>query len=240
MKFIAIIPARFESTRFPGKPLADIKGKSMIQRVYEQAKKVEKLSRVIIATDDQRIIDHCKHIGAEVMMTSNNHRNGTERIAEVMRNIGEEFEVVLNIQGDEPFVKTEQIELLCDMISKEENQIASLAKLISEQRELESINTVKVVMDKNSKALYFSRFAIPFQRQINMSTPHYKHIGMYAFKSNILQELIHLPISPLEQSESLEQLRWLESGYAIGMGITTFDSFGIDSPEDLIEAIKSI
>jgi len=240
MSILAVIPARYNSSRFPGKPLADIKGKSMIQRVYEQAKLAGGIDRVIIATDDSRIFEHSKEFGAEVMMTSEKHRNGTERIAEVVQAIDEKFDAVLNIQGDEPFVKIEQIDLLCSIISKKDNDIASLAKKIEEESELKSPNTVKVVMSKHSKALYFSRFAIPYQRNLGADIIRYKHIGMYAFKYSILNDLIRLSESSLETAESLEQLRWLESGYSIEMGITNYDSYGIDTPEDLVKAIERL
>jgi len=240
MSILAVIPARYNSSRFPGKPLADIKGKSMIQRVYEQALKSKKLDRVIIATDDKRIFEHAKKFGAEVMMTSENHRNGTERIAEVVQNLDEKYDAVLNIQGDEPFIRIEQIDLLCNIISKKNNDIASLAKKLEDNDEVKSPNTVKVVMSKSNKALYFSRFAIPYQRNLGADVTRYKHIGMYAFKSIVLDKLINLPESNLEVTESLEQLRWLESGYSIEMGITNFESFGIDTPEDLEKAIKQL
>ena len=240
MSIIAIIPARYQSTRFPGKPLADINGKTMIQRVYEQAKKVGKLDRVIIATDDKRIFNHAQDIGADVMMTSDKHRNGTERIAEVVNKLEAKYDAVLNIQGDEPFVKPEQIELLCNIIGTSNNEIATLCKRIDNDDELESPNVVKVVMNKEMKAMYFSRFAIPYNRQKDGETSYYKHIGMYAFKSDILNKLVELNISPLERSESLEQLRWLESGYSISLGITNFDSFGIDTPQDLTNALKQL
>jgi len=240
MSIIAIIPARYNSSRFPGKPLADIKGKTMIQRVYEQAKVVERIERVIVATDDKRIFDHCLSFGAEVMMTSENHRNGTERIAEVIDNIKEQYDAVINIQGDEPFIKLEQLNLICDIIENNDTDIASLAKQIVNVSDVESPNTVKVVMNKNGKALYFSRFAIPYNRNENNDIIRFKHVGLYAYKSKILKEIIVLPESKLEVSESLEQLRWLEAGYTINMGITTYDSHGIDTPEDLEKAIKEL
>jgi 3-deoxy-manno-octulosonate cytidylyltransferase (CMP-KDO synthetase) len=240
MSIVAIIPARYQSTRFPGKPLADINGKTMIQRVYEQAKKVGRLNRVIIATDDKRIFDHARNIGAEVMMTSDKHRNGTERIAEVVKKLETKYDAVLNIQGDEPFVKPQQIALLCNIIEISNSKIATLCKKIDNDDELESPNVVKVVMNKEMNAMYFSRFAIPYDRQKDGETSYYKHIGMYAFKSDILNKLVKLNISPLERSESLEQLRWLESGYSISLGITSFDSFGIDTPQDLTNALKQL
>ncbi len=240
MSIVAIIPARYDSSRFPGKPLADIKGKSMIQLVFEQCAQLEFIDKVIIATDDERIFNHAQSFGASVMMTAASHRNGTERIAEVVKSLPIGYDAVLNVQGDEPFVHAEQLKLLCDLIQNPQFNIATLAKEITETHELESSNTVKVVFNKANKALYFSRFAIPFQRNREVGAKHFKHIGMYAFKANILDQLVNLPASTLEMSESLEQLRWLDHGFDIQVGITAFDSFGIDTPEDLILALKRL
>ncbi|OYT10751.1 MAG: 3-deoxy-manno-octulosonate cytidylyltransferase [Bacteroidetes bacterium 4572_112] len=239
MSIIAIIPSRYDSSRFPGKPLADIDGISMIQRVYEQAQKVQALDKVVVATDDDRIFEHCKAFGANVMMTSVGHTNGTERITEVIKKEKHGFDFVLNIQGDEPFVHPEQIENLCNLISSGDFDIATLAKEITDEHELESANTVKVVMSNNNKALYFSRYSLPFDRN-EVSPIRYKHIGMYAFKTKVLLELESLNPSALEQSESLEQLRWLENDYIIGVVKTIYDSFGIDTPEDIINALNKI
>lgn len=240
MSVIAVIPARYQSSRFPGKPLADINGKSMIQRVWEIAKSVNCIQRVIIATDDDRIFKHADKFGAEVLMTSPDHLNGTERIAEVARIINEKYDVVINIQGDEPFLRTEQIESLCKSIINSDFQIATLAKEITDNAELQSPNVVKIVTAENGKALYFSRFPIPYNRNNNAEINYYKHIGMYAFKSNVLQDLIKLPVSDLEKAESLEQLRWLSAGYNIGVEFTDFESFGIDTRGDLEKALKSL
>jgi 3-deoxy-manno-octulosonate cytidylyltransferase (CMP-KDO synthetase) len=240
MSVIAIIPARYQSTRFPGKPLVDIKGKSMIQRVWEIASSVDCLDRVIIATDDNRIFDHAISFGAEVMMTSKNHINGTERIAEVVRLLPQKYDYVLNIQGDEPFLIPNQIESLCGVISSENFQIATLIKKLTSIEEIESPNVVKVVKSSNGKALYFSRYPIPYNRQNDDIIMHYKHIGMYAFKSNILQDLIALPVAEIEKAESLEQLRWLDAGYDIGVEVTEYESIGIDTPDDLQKAIQSL
>lgn len=240
MSVVAIIPARYQSSRFPGKPLADIKGKSMIQRVWEVANSVNCIQRVIIATDDERIYNHSIDFGAEAMLTSPEHINGTERIAEVARKLEDEYDFILNIQGDEPFLAIEQIEGLCNIISSGNFQIATLAKKIIDADEIQSPNVVKVVTAQNGKALYFSRFAIPYNRQGLENVSYYKHIGMYAFKAAVLQELIQLPVSELENAESLEQLRWLEAGYNIGVEYTEYESFGIDTPEDLEKAIKSL
>ena len=239
MSIIAIIPARYESTRFPGKPLAIIDGKSMIERVYQQATKVKSLDKVVVATDDDRIYNHCMSLGIQAVMTSRDHLNGTERIIEVVKKEKLNFDFVLNIQGDEPFVHTQQIESLCELISAGKFDIATLAKEIIDEKELNSPNTVKLVKSKAGKALYFSRFAIPFERNI-AKAPHYKHIGMYAFKTDILLQLESLNQSPLEESESLEQLRWLENDMLIGVATTSFDSFGIDTPEDIEHALKHI
>lgn len=240
MSILAVIPARYESSRFPGKPLADIKGKPMLRWVYERAQSSSLFDKVIIATDDERIMQCAQQFGAEVMMTSDKHRNGTERIAEVVSRIGGAYDAVLNIQGDEPFVQQEQLELLCQTIQKENVQIASLAKKTEDKRELDSPNTVKLVMSKTGRALYFSRFPIPFCRTEDSEIDRYKHLGMYAFKIEVLKKLVQLPTSDLEQSESLEQLRWLEADYSVYMAITRHDSFGIDTPEDLQEALKRL
>lgn len=240
MSIIAIIPARYHSSRFPGKPLADINGKTMIQRVWEIANSVDRIKRVIIATDDDRIFKVAIGFGAEVMMTSKHHFNGTERIAEVAHSITEKYDAILNIQGDEPFLKVEQIESLCDLITHTDFQIATLAKRITDIKDIQSPNVVKVVKTISGKALYFSRLPIPYNRQSELGISYYKHIGMYAFKTNILQELIKLPISDLEKAESLEQLRWLDAGYNIGVEITDFESVGIDTPEDLDKALKNL
>jgi len=239
MSIIAVIPARYQSTRFPGKPLAIIEGKSMIQRVYEQAIKVKALDKVVVATDDDRIFEHCNSLNINVVMTSVDHNNGTERITEVVKKENKSFDYVLNIQGDEPFVHIEQIANLCEIISSNKYDIATLAKEISDEAEINSPNTVKLVISNGGKALYFSRYGIPYERNAGHRLM-YKHIGMYAFKYNVLLELESLKPSILEQSESLEQLRWLENDYTIGVAKTDFESFGIDTPEDINSALKKI
>lgn len=244
MKIIAVIPARFASTRFPGKPLAVIEGKSMIQRVYEQAKKVKSLSEVIIATDDKSIQKHAYSFGAKVIMTSENHLSGTDRCAEVAT-FFPDAEIIINIQGDEPFINPLQIEELIECFKNKETTIATLIKRITAEEELFNTNTPKVVVDKNLKALYFSRNTIPFQRNYPREQwlnhhPYYKHIGIYGFRSAILKEITSLPISSLESSESLEQLRWLENGYSIQTAITEYESFGIDHMEDIEKVLKQI
>lgn len=231
MNILAVIPARFASTRFPGKPLVDIDGMSMIQRVYVQAKKVTAFNTVIVATDDERIYNHVRSFGGDVMMTSPLHVSGTDRIGEVCRNIGEQPDVIVNIQGDEPFIQPEQLMLLLTAFNDHSTEIATLVKKIEQQEEIENPNVVKVVFSTHHKALYFSRSGIPFPR--NIKTDYYKHIGIYAYREAILHQLTQLSPTPLEQSESLEQLRWLENGFTIKVVPTTIDTIGIDTPDDL-------
>jgi 3-deoxy-manno-octulosonate cytidylyltransferase (CMP-KDO synthetase) len=239
-KFIGIIPARYASTRFPGKPLALIQGKSMIQRVYEQASKV--LDIVYVATDDERIFKAVKEFGGRVIMTSTSHSSGTDRCAEaisrVEQELGEHFDVVLNIQGDEPFIEPQQISLLMECFEQPHTQIATLVKMASLPDEVFNPNRPKVVLGSNQQALYFSRSPIPFIRGAEKedwlrSAKFYLHIGLYAFRKDVLLEITRLPQSTLEKAESLEQLRWLENGFHIAVRTTTYDSFGIDTPEDL-------
>lgn len=246
MKILGIIPARYASTRFQGKPLADINGKSMIQRVYEQSMKAGLLSNLIVATDDRRIYDAVMSFGGKVIMTSTNHQSGTDRCCEVIDNIDDRYDTVVNIQGDEPFINPEQINLIAELISQEDSQIASLCKIIEDEKELFDENIVKVVFDINKNALYFSRQAIPFLRKVEKNEKSwmakhvfYKHIGIYAYKTEILRKISHIPQSGLELAESLEQLRWLENSYKIRMGVTEFNSYSIDTLEDLEKCLKS-
>lgn len=245
MKILGIIPARFASTRFPGKPLTIINGKSMIQRVYEQSLKADLLTDVVVATDDQRIYDAVTSFGGKVMMTSSEHNSGTDRCCEIIEKIGNQYDAVINIQGDEPFINPEQINHIASLISTEESQIASLCKPIKYEDELFDENVVKVVFDKNDKALYFSRQTIPFLRKADKNEKSwmqqrtfYKHIGIYAYKVDVLKEIARLPQSGLELSECLEQLRWLENSYQIKMGITEFESYSIDTPQDVEKCLK--
>ncbi len=244
MKMIAVIPARYASTRFPGKPLVEIDGKTMIQRVYEQTKKVKSFSEVIIATDDDQILKHGQSFGAIVMMTSPNHVSGTDRCAEVANHFPD-MEIIVNIQGDEPFINPLQIEELIACFKDKDVHIATLIRKISLEDELFNHNTPKVVVDKNLRALYFSRNPIPYQR--NCPKPqwlnkhsYYKHIGIYGFRANVLREITLLAPSPLESCEALEQLRWLENGYPIQTTITEFESFGIDHIDDIEKVLKKI
>ncbi len=242
MKFIGIIPARYESTRFPGKPLAMIKNKPMIQWVYENASKA--LEKVCVATDDDRIVEAVEAFGGMVVKTAPTHQSGTDRCAEAARILGKSysFDVVVNIQGDEPFVQEEQIRFLKGCFT-EEVDIATLVKKIETEEELFNPNRPKVVLDKDNFALYFSRSTVPYIRgseKKDWNSRHYfwGHIGMYAFKSDVLQQLTKLDQSSLELAESLEQLRWLENGYRIKTAETNYQSLGIDTPEDLEAALR--
>lgn len=240
MKILGIIPARFASTRFPGKPLALIKGKTMIRRVYEQALKSE-LDAVVVATDDVRIADEVMSFGGRYVMTDPNHRSGTDRCREALDLVEEKFDAVVNIQGDEPFINPLQINLLCDLIQENDTCLASLAKRIGSEDELFSPNTVKVVMNTKGNALYFSRNPMPFMRNVDHDDwikkgVFYKHIGIYAYKAETLRQVAAMPASRLETSESLEQLRWLENGLSIRMGITEAENVSIDVPSDIGKA----
>ena len=245
MKILGIIPARFASTRFPGKPLTIINGKTMIQRVYEQSLKAESLTDVVVATDDQRIYDAVIAFGGNVMLTSSEHNSGTDRCCEIVEKIGNQYDAAVNIQGDEPFINPEQINQIASLISTEKSQIASLCKPIKDEDELFDENVVKIVFDKNYKALYFSRQTIPFLRKTDKNAKSwmqqrtfYKHIGIYAYKVDVLKQIARLPQSGLELSECLEQLRWLENSYEIKMGITEFESYSIDTPQDVEKCLK--
>ncbi len=244
MKFICIIPARYASTRFPGKPLADIAGKIMIQRVYEQALKA--IDNVWVATDDFRIYDAVQSFGGKAVMTSENHKSGTDRVYEAYEKIGDESDVVINIQGDEPFIQQQQIEILKDCFDNKDVQLATLVKPFSKEDGFDALfnaNSPKVVINKNKEAIYFSRSIIPYVRGVDHtnwlnSILFYKHIGMYAYRSDILREIVQLPQSTLELAESLEQLRWIENGYRIKVGFTDMETIGIDTPEDLDKALQ--
>lgn len=242
MKYIAIIPARYASTRFPAKPLAMLGGKPVIQRVYEQVAGV--LDDAVVATDDERIYEAVRAFGGKVEMTSTAHRSGTDRCREAYDKQGREYDVVVNVQGDEPFIRREQLEALKRCFENPATDIATLVKPFSESdglAALENPNSPKVVLDGESQALYFSRSVIPYLRNVPREewlTKHtfYKHIGIYAFRSEVLRKVTALPQSPLEVAESLEQLRWLENGFRIGVGITDSETVGIDTPEDLTRA----
>ena len=240
MIIVGIIPARYASTRFPGKPLALIKGKPMIQRVYEQALK-SKLDAVVIATDDVRIADAVMDFGGQYVMTSPNHRSGTDRCCEALDLLKTKYDAVVNIQGDEPFIDPKQIDLLVDLIVRDDTPLASLAKRIDDEDELFSPNAVKVVVNQEGNAMYFSRNPIPFMRNVDRDEwlakgRFYKHIGIYAYKADVLHQVAHMEPSALEQAESLEQLRWLENGLAIRMALSDAENISIDTPDDLHRA----
>ena len=239
-KVLCIIPARYNSSRFPGKPLADIGGKSMIRRVYEQAMACTVLDRVVVATDDTRILQHVEAFGADALLTRSNHISGTDRCAEVAA-LMPEYAVCINIQGDEPFLNPAQIERIALPLLEGRAEISTLAKAIQDQAALQNPNIVKVVFNKNGHALYFSRSPIPYLRDIPeqdwaSNQAHYRHLGLYGFQRDTLLEIASLPPSTLEQWEALEQLRWLENGKSIFVALTDEEAIGIDTPEDAEKA----
>lgn len=243
MNIIGIIPARYESSRFPGKPLVDIGGKSMIQRVYEQAIKTTSLTDVFVATDDNRIYNHVLAFGGKAIMTDSVHQTGTDRCQEAFEKAFPSADYIVNIQGDEPFIKPEQIDLLANCLTAEKVEIATLIKKIEDEETLFNVNTPKVVITKQFFARYFSRQTIPYLRNIEQknwlaSHTFYKHIGIYAYRADVLKKITKLEASSLEKAESLEQLRWLENGFQIKVAVTDFETIGIDTPEDL-EKIQS-
>ncbi len=240
MKIIGVIPSRYASTRFPGKPLADIGGIPMIRRVYEQAKKSTALSDVIVATDDQRIFDIVQSFGGKAMMTAATHQNGTERCAEVARTHSADY--YINIQGDEPFIHPDQINSLAALLDGA-TELGTLIKKLTDATLLTNPNTMKVVFNKRMEALYFSRSCVPYVRDAAPADwlqkhTFYKHIGIYAYRADVLQEITKLPLGTLEKTESLEQLRWLENGYTIKLAVTEHETIGIDAPEDVERALK--
>ncbi len=243
MKFLGIIPARYASTRLPGKPLALIQGKPMIQHVYERVKESNLMNKIIIATDDERIMNVAASFGAEAILTSPLHNSGTERCAEVASVIGNDFDGIINIQGDEPFIEAEHLQSLCDLFLNDAVQIGSLIKRISSLDELKNQNVVKAVKTPEGKALYFSRAIVPYLRNIEEQDwlhhhSFYKHIGLYGYRKNTLLKIAQLSPTPLEQAESLEQLRWLENNFSIHLTETFIETLSIDTAEDLINANK--
>lgn len=235
---LGIIPARYASTRFPGKPLVSILGKSMIQRVYEQCQKANCLTEIYVATDDQRIIDHVYSFGGNVILTSPDHQSGTDRCAEVVSKINSKENVVINIQGDEPFIDPEQINLLADAFSNPQTEIATLKKFISSEDDIKNPNVVKVIENDLGNAVYFSRAPIPYRRNPEFNIRYFKHIGIYAYKAETLLKLTKLPMGILEKAESLEQLRWIEAGFTIALKETDKETLAIDSPADLAHVEK--
>lgn len=242
MEFVGIIPARFASTRFPGKPLAMLGGKTVIQRVYEQV--ADTLNDVYVATDDDRIFNAVTGFGGKALMTSDKHKSGTDRVEEALNKTGKHFDVVINVQGDEPFIHKSQIETICKCFDDPQTMIATLGRPFTEKdtfEDLENPNSPKVICDNNSFAMYFSRSIIPYIRNTEKnnwlrSFNYLKHIGLYAYRAEVLSELTRLQQSTLEIAESLEQLRWLQNGYRIKVGITNVETIGIDTPEDLEKA----
>lgn len=245
MKILGIIPARYASTRFPGKPLADINGKSMIVRVCEQVTNSGLLDNVLVATDDERILQHVRAAGFQALMTSPDHQSGTERCLEALATWESmnpaPVDAIINIQGDEPFIHPGQIREIITLLDTGKAAIATLAKQIRSMEELNDPNVVKIVFSEKMEALYFSRLPIPYMRVISEQIKpfHYKHIGIYGFQSKTLKDICKLPSGKLETAESLEQLRWLEHGYRIKVGITQTESIAIDSPEDLLKITNS-
>ncbi len=240
MKVLGIIPARFDSSRFPGKPLINLKGKSMIQRVYEGAKKSKRISEIIVATDDQRIVDEVIRFGGKVMMTLKNHPSGTDRCAEVAK-MFPEMDVIINIQGDEPLVDFRQLDQLIDAFETSETQIATLGNYAISKEDIENPNRIKIVVNHTNQALYFSRSAIPnteHSNQNNKQYPFLRHIGLYAYRADVLQTLTSLKPTILEKTESLEQLRWMFYGFSIQVVITDIETPNIDVPADVDKVLE--
>ncbi len=236
MKVLGIIPCRYGSTRFPGKPLVDLKGKSMIQRVYEGALKSNRIDKLIVATDDERIFSEVKRFGGEVMMTSSEHENGTQRCVEVSKQFSD-YDIVLNIQGDEPLVNFEQLNQLIDVFTDVSVEIATLAIKTANRPELENPNRIKVVTDFRQDALYFSRSLIPFERNSDASFVFQRHIGLYAFRTFVLHEIVSFSPCSIENLESLEQLRWMYYGKKIRVVETSIETPNIDTPDDLAKVL---
>ncbi|MCR4582122.1 MAG: 3-deoxy-manno-octulosonate cytidylyltransferase [Prevotella sp.] len=241
MKYIAIIPARYASTRFPGKPLAMLGGKTVIERVYRQATSV--VGEAWVATDDERILQTVEAFGGRAVMTRADHKSGTDRIEEAATKIGTDADIIINVQGDEPFIQRSQIETLCHLFDDSETQIGTIGKPFENMEAVENPNSPKIVVDAKGFALYFSRSAIPFLRGVERKEwfartpyPYLKHLGLYAYRREVLHEVTQLPQGLLERAESLEQLRWLENGYRIRVGLTDVETVGIDTPEDLQRA----
>lgn len=239
MKFIGIIPARYASTRFPGKPLALLGGKPVIQHVYEKVAAV--LEAAYVATDDERIYDAVKSFGGQVVMTRTDHKSGTDRIEEAIEKIGGEWDVVVNVQGDEPFVAKSQLDTICHCFDDPTTQIATLGKPFESMEAVQNPNSPKIVVDNMGFAMYFSRCVIPYVRGKEESSwlthyPFLKHLGIYAYRKDVLRQVTQLPQSSLEIAESLEQLRWLQNGFKIKVGTTDVETVGIDTPQDLERA----
>ncbi len=243
MKILGVIPARYASTRFPGKPLVVIDGRTMIRRVYEQAIQCGELSKVVVATDHEAIIDHVRSFGGTVMNTGEHHNSGTERCREVVEALalaGENYDCVINIQGDEPYIDPRQISQVARCFDNPQVQIATLIQKITSPEELSSGNVVKVVVDQQGYALLFSRSVIPYTRgrlpeEWLAATTYYKHVGIYGYQASVLEKIVSLPVSGLERAESLEQLRWLDHGFKILTRVTEYESIAVDIPADLLK-----
>lgn len=241
---VGIIPSRYASSRFPGKPLIDLQGKTMIQRVYEQASASKHLDKVVVATDDQRIFDHVRSFGGDVVMTASDHPSGTDRCNEALHSLKVKYDYVINIQGDEPLIIPDQIDELAVLLKDGSIELATQMIPVKTKEELFDNKEVKIVLNTNNEALYFSRQVIPFIKDVEESKWHlhhqyYRHVGMYAYRSDVLNKITKLPVSSLEKAESLEQLRWLENGFKIKCVITKFESLCVDTPEDA-EKVRSI
>lgn len=238
-----IIPARYASTRFPGKPLIDIKGKTMIQRVYDQASQTQSLDIVVVATDDERIYQHVKSWGGNVVMTGEEHPSGTDRCWDALQQLDGTYDYVINIQGDEPFIDPSQIDTLAEVLKDSSTELATLIIPVDSHEVLFDMGEVKVTLNENMEALYFSRMVIPYIKGVEQKDWHrhfnyFRHVGMYAYRTDVLQQVTQLPVSSLEKAESLEQLRWLEKGFKIKCAITNFDSHCIDTPEDIEKVMR--
>jgi len=241
MKILGVIPSRFGSSRFPGKPLIDLAGKSMIQRVYEGAQKCSAFSELVVATDDERIFNHVKDFGGQAVMTSSAHQSGTDRCGEVVLQYAD-YDIVVNIQGDEPLVEAAQLHELLSAFEHPQTKIATLGIAIQSQQELFNPNRIKVVVNANSQAIYFSRNPIPFGAQMLQefwmkNYPYVRHIGLYAYRVETLQQLVNLEPTALEKQESLEQLRWMYYGFPIHVVMTEIETPNVDSPEDVAQIL---
>jgi 3-deoxy-manno-octulosonate cytidylyltransferase (CMP-KDO synthetase) len=240
---VGIIPARYASSRFPGKPLVDIKGKSMLQRVYEQAAKSKSLHKILVATDDERIFNHVKVFGGEAVMTAADHPSGTDRCRDALQQLKEDYQYVINIQGDEPFIEPQQIDELAAVLKDGSVELATQMIPVDNYEILFDKGEVKIVLNTNNEALYFSRMVIPFIKGVEETEWHkhhqyYRHVGMYAYRKDILEQITKLPVSSLEKAESLEQLRWIENGFKIKCVTTRYESHCIDTPEDVEKVLQ--
>ena len=246
LRILGIVPSRYASSRLPGKPLVDIGGMSMVQRVVQQALRAKALHAVVVATDDARIVHHVRGFGGEVVLTSPDHPSGTDRCFEALTKAGRtDYDAVINIQGDEPFIVPEQIDELCSALIAAPGGIATLAQVVTDDRDLDDPGEVLIATDVNMDALYFSRAAIPFLRDASTEARHkrfrfLKHVGLYGYRADVLERIVALRPSALERAESLEQLRWLENGFRVRIGLTNHPSFCVDTPADLEEARRRV